>query len=80
MLVILIVVVGAPLVEELLYRGLILRVARGRINDALAVVGLGGVVRARPPASRSSSPDCSLFGVVLAVLRSSAPGGWAWGS
>lgn len=33
-----IVVIGAPLIEELVYRGLLLQSLQGRINDALALI------------------------------------------
>lgn len=35
---VLVVVVGAPLIEEIVYRGLILQSLQGRINDVLALV------------------------------------------
>jgi uncharacterized protein len=35
---VIIVVVGAPLIEEIVYRGLILQALQGRINDVLALI------------------------------------------
>ena len=67
-IVILIVVVGAPLIEELLYRGLILRSLDGRINDVLAVV-VSAVWFALAHLQGIQWPGLFVFGVVLAVLK-----------
>ena len=51
--------VGAPIVEELLYRGLILRSIEGRIADGARGARFGRSGSPSPTSSRSSSPDCS---------------------
>ncbi len=65
---VLIVIVGAPLVEELLYRGLILRSLDGRINDLLAVV-ISAVWFALAHLQGVQLPGLFVFGVVLAVCK-----------
>jgi uncharacterized protein len=66
--IILIVVVGAPLVEELLYRGLILRALDGRINDIAAVV-ISAAWFALAHFQGIEFPGLFAFGVVLAVCK-----------
>jgi uncharacterized protein len=67
-ILILIVVIGAPVVEELLYRGLILRSLDGRINDVLAVV-VSALWFAVVHLQGVQLPGLFVFGVVLAVLK-----------
>lgn len=61
-----VIVVGAPLVEELVYRGLLQGAARRRLNDVLAVVLVAGffaLVHFRPV----EYPGLFAFGLVLGV-------------
>ncbi|MCU1367691.1 MAG: hypothetical protein JWL72_4596 [Ilumatobacteraceae bacterium] len=63
-LLVLMVVVGAPFVEELVYRGLIMGAARRRVNDALALVGAAAffaLIHFRPV----EYPGLFAFGLVL---------------
>ena len=63
---ILIVVVGAPFVEELVYRGLLQRAALRRLKDAVAVVGVAALftlIHFRPV----EYPGLFAFGLVLGV-------------
>jgi uncharacterized protein len=62
-----IVVIGAPIVEELLYRGLILRSLDGRINDALAVVASAGWF-ALAHFQGVQLPGLFVLGIILGVL------------
>lgn len=61
---ILIVVVGAPLVEELLYRGLILRSLDGRIHDIVALV-ISAAWFALAHLQAVQLPGLFVFGLVL---------------
>ena len=59
-----IVVVGAPLVEELVYRGLLQGAFRRRLNDIVAVVGVAAIfalVHFRPV----EYPGLFVFGLIL---------------
>lgn len=59
-----VVVVGAPLVEELVYRGLLMGAARRRVNDVVALVGLAAffaLIHFRPV----EYPGLFVFGLVL---------------
>lgn len=63
-LLVLVVVVGAPIVEELFYRGLLQRSLVTRVNDTLVVVGVAAVfaiVHFRPV----EYPGLFAFGLVL---------------
>ena len=63
-LLVLMVVVGAPFVEELVYRGLIMGAARRRVNDGLALVGAAAffaLIHFRPV----EYPGLFAFGLVL---------------
>ncbi len=65
-LVIVCVCVGAPIVEELMYRGLILRSIDGRIADSLGIVASAGwfaLAHLQP----IQFPGLFVFGVVLAI-------------
>ena len=60
----LVVVVGAPLVEELVYRGLLMGAARRRVNDVLALIGAAAffaLIHFRPV----EYPGLFAFGLVL---------------
>ncbi|MEO1056652.1 MAG: CPBP family intramembrane glutamic endopeptidase [Actinomycetota bacterium] len=62
----LLVVVGAPLVEELFYRGLLQGPLAARFNDAVVVVGVAAVfalVHVRPV----EFPGLFVFGLILGV-------------
>ena len=64
---ILLVVVGAPIVEELFYRGLLLRALKRHLGPWPAIITCGvifGLVHFEPV----SAPGLALFGVVLAYL------------
>jgi uncharacterized protein len=64
-LVVLLVVVGAPVVEELFFRGLVLRAIGARYSDGLAIAGsavLFGLIHFQP----LQFPGLVLFGVVVA--------------
>jgi membrane protease YdiL (CAAX protease family) len=63
---VLIVVVGAPFVEELVYRGLLQRAAVRRINDALAVVAVAAFF-ALIHFRWVEYPGLFVFGLVLGV-------------
>jgi uncharacterized protein len=69
--IVLVVCVGAPLVEELLYRGLILRSIEGRIAGGLAILA-SSVWFALAHVQPVQLPGLFVFGVVLAfcALRS----------
>ncbi len=59
-----VVTIGAPLVEELIYRGLILGAARRRLNDGLAVVATAAffaLIHFRPV----EYPGLFAFGLIL---------------
>jgi membrane protease YdiL (CAAX protease family) len=59
-----VVVVGAPLVEELVYRGLLMGAARRRVNDVVALVGVAAffaLIHFRPV----EYPGLFVFGLVL---------------
>jgi uncharacterized protein len=63
--IVVIVVIGAPLIEELLYRGLIFRAIEGRIATYLAVIGSAfwfAVAHGQPV----QFPGLFAFGMVLA--------------
>ncbi|MCU1392372.1 MAG: hypothetical protein JWM34_800 [Ilumatobacteraceae bacterium] len=65
-LLVLMIVVGAPFVEELVYRGLIMGAARRRVNDVLALVGAAAffaLIHFRPV----EYPGLFAFGLVLGV-------------
>lgn len=64
--VIVVVCVGAPVVEELLYRGLILRSIEGRVAAGLAV-GLSAVWFGVAHVQAVQFPGLVAFGVVLAL-------------
>lgn len=60
------IVIGAPLVEELVYRGLLMGAARRRVNDGLALVGVAAffaLIHFRPV----EYPGLFAFGLVLGV-------------
>lgn len=64
-LVVVLVVVGAPIVEELFFRGLVLRAMEARYSDWLAMGGsavLFGLIHFQP----LQFPGLTLFGLVLA--------------
>ncbi len=64
-LVVVLVVIGAPIVEELFFRGLVLRAMEARYSDWLAIGGsavLFGLIHFQP----LQFPGLTLFGVVLA--------------
>lgn len=66
-------VVGAPVIEELFYRGLLLRSLERRFNPAIAIVGSGllfGAAHVRPDAIGwlAQMPALAGFGMVLAVV------------
>lgn len=66
-LLVLVLVVGAPVVEELFFRGLLLKALRERIGPAgavLASAGLFGLAHFEP----RQLPVLALFGVVLGLL------------
>ena len=66
-LLFLIVVIGAPVVEELFYRGLLQRSLAGRFSDGLVVVGVAAVfafVHFRPV----EYPGLFAFGLVLGLV------------
>lgn len=65
-----IVVIGAPLVEELLYRGLILRALDSRLNDVLALV-LSALWFAAAHLQGVQFPGLIAFGVVLGFCAQS---------
>lgn len=59
-----VVTIGAPLVEELVYRGLLLGAARRRLNDGLALVGVAAffaLIHFRPV----EYPGLFAFGLIL---------------
>jgi membrane protease YdiL (CAAX protease family) len=61
-----VVTVGAPLVEELVYRGLLLGAARRRFNDGVALVGVAAffaLIHFRPV----EYPGLFAFGLILAA-------------
>ena len=61
---IVVIVVAAPLVEELVYRGLLMGAARRRFNDGVALVGVAAffaLIHFRPV----EYPGLFLFGLVL---------------
>ncbi len=63
---VLVIVVGAPLVEELVYRGLLMGAARRRVNDILALAGVAAffaLIHFRPV----EYPGLFAFGLVLGV-------------
>ena len=63
-MLVLLIVVGAPLVEELVYRGLLMGAARRRVNDVFALVGVAGffaLIHFRPV----EYPGLFAFGLVL---------------
>jgi membrane protease YdiL (CAAX protease family) len=65
-LLILVVAIGAPIVEELVYRGLIQRSLTSRLNDAVAVVATAGLftlIHFRP----AEYPGLFVFSIVLGV-------------
>ena len=65
-LLILVVAIGAPIVEELVYRGLIQRSLTSRLNDAVAVVATAGLftlIHFRPV----EYPGLFVFSIVLGV-------------
>jgi membrane protease YdiL (CAAX protease family) len=64
--IIVVVCVGAPIVEELMYRGLILRSIEGRIADGLAVIG-SAVWFALAHVQPVQLPGLFAFGIVLAL-------------
>ena len=75
-LLVLMVVVGAPIVEELFFRGLVLRSIQARWNDGLALVAsalLFALVHFQP----LQFPGLFAFGLVARLRAPSAPGGWA---
>ena len=55
------VVVGAPIIEELFFRGLLMRSIQARWNDGLALVA-SALFFASSTSSRCSSPGCSSSG------------------
>ena len=58
--------VGAPLVEELVYRGLLMGAARRRVNDVIALIGVAAffaLIHFRPV----EYPGLFAFGLVLGV-------------
>lgn len=66
-LLVLVLVVGAPVVEELFFRGLLLRALRNRFGSAAGVIGSGlvfGLAHFEP----LQLPVLALFGMVLAML------------
>jgi hypothetical protein len=66
LLLILVVAIGAPIVEELVYRGLIQRSLTSRLNDAVAVVATAGLftlIHFRP----AEYPGLFVFSIVLGV-------------
>ncbi len=66
LVLVLIVVVGAPIVEELFYRGLLQRSLLNRFNDGVVVVGVAAVfalVHFRPV----EYPGLFVFGLILGV-------------
>jgi len=65
-LLIVALVVGAPLVEELVYRGLLLGAARRRVNDVIALIGVAAffaLIHFRPV----EYPGLFAFGLILGV-------------
>ena len=64
--IIVVVCVGAPIIEELLYRGLIMRSIEGRITDGLAIVG-SALWFAFAHVQPVQLPGLFVFGVVLAL-------------
>jgi membrane protease YdiL (CAAX protease family) len=67
LLLILLVVVGAPIVEELFFRGLVMRSIQARYSDWLALVGsalLFALVHFNP----LTFPALAMFGLVLGYL------------
>ncbi len=66
LLLVLVVVVGAPVIEELFYRGLLQRSLATQFNDTLVVVGVAAVfalVHFRP----IEYPGLFVFGLILGV-------------
>ena len=63
-LLVLLVVVGAPIIEELFFRGLLLRSIQARWNDSLALVASRRPVRPRPLRAAAAPRRWSLFGLV----------------
>ena len=63
-LLVLMVCVGAPIVEELVYRGLLQGSFAARFDHVAGVAGGVGVVRRRSTSAPSSTPACSSFGLV----------------
>lgn len=66
-------VVGAPVIEELFYRGLLLRSLEKRFNAGVAIVGSGllfGAAHVRPDALGwlAQMPALAGFGMVLALV------------
>jgi len=66
-LLVLIVVIGAPIVEELFYRGLLLRALERRVGNGWAVVWCGLIFGASH-FELLQLPALAVFGMVLAVL------------
>ena len=58
-LLVLMVCVGAPIVEELVYRGLLQGSFAARFNHVAGLAGRVGAVRPRSTSARSSTPGCS---------------------
>jgi len=64
LVLVLVVVVGAPIVEEIVYRGLLQGAARRRFNDVVAVIGVAAffaLIHFRPV----EYPGLFVFGLVL---------------
>jgi membrane protease YdiL (CAAX protease family) len=66
-LLVLIVVVGAPIVEELFYRGLLLRALERRLRAPIAVV-VSAVLFGAAHFQLLQLPALVMFGVILAVI------------
>jgi len=79
-LLILVVVVAAPIVEEIFFRGLVLRTLRRRFNDTWAIV-ISSAVFAAAHFEPLQFPALFVFGLVAAVLATRTgrlgPGIWA---
>ena len=64
-LLVLMVCVGAPIVEELVYRGLLQGSFAARFNHVVGVAGRRGVVRRSSTSGPSSTPACSRSALVV---------------
>ena len=66
-LLVLVVAVGAPIVEELFYRGMVLRAFKARVNDSLSIV-ITAVLFALVHFQALQLPGLILFGLVAGYL------------